>query len=181
VIFMRVNLKNNAVLTLIAVAAIIICLGIVLFPFIQNNIQNKKFAKEAKKWSQGQDRSYQTTVSGSKLPTWQPIAIEQKKSSLAGKTDQNAILENEPAKENPFLTKAEEEFFKNAPNTVIIIDTLHLSAIFFSSLASKAIINGRVVGIGDIVDKKEITDIKREEVLLKDTQGKYAVKLSPAR
>lgn len=78
---------------------------------------------------------------------------------------------------NPFLTLEEVEKFKNT-DTRQIIDNLDLTAVFYSSPEkSKAIIAGRILKVGDMVDGKKISEINAEEVVLKDDNGNYVVKL----
>jgi len=77
---------------------------------------------------------------------------------------------------NPFLTPEEEEFFKGVPNRVNI-DYLNLSAIFYSPLEGKAVIDGRIYKKGDIVDNKKIIEISPEEVILNDGEGGYVLKM----
>ncbi len=77
---------------------------------------------------------------------------------------------------NPFLTQEEQKVFKDMAGR-LSIDYLNLSAIFYSIANSRAIIDGRIFKNGDIVDKKEIVEIKPEEIILKDTQSVYVLKM----
>lgn len=79
-------------------------------------------------------------------------------------------------KRNPFLTPREEKFFREEKREEI--NYLTLSGIFYSPEGSYAIINGRIVKKKDIIDNKEVVKIGKQEVFLKDSQGKeYVVKL----
>lgn len=77
---------------------------------------------------------------------------------------------------NPFLTKEEEQAFGEL-GKAIPIDYLHLSAILYSPLRSRAIIDGRILEIGDYIDNKEVIEIQPEAVILKDAQSQYIVRL----
>jgi len=79
---------------------------------------------------------------------------------------------------NPFLTDEENNEFLAAPSA-IPIEGLELSAVVYSqgSLISRAVINGRVVKVGDVVDNKTIFAIEPEAVRLKDEQGEYIIRM----
>lgn len=77
---------------------------------------------------------------------------------------------------NPFLTAEEEELFKDLGKAVPI-DYLNLSAIFYSPGASKVIINGYVLEVNNNIDGKKVIDIQPDEVILKDSEGEYVVRL----
>jgi hypothetical protein len=78
---------------------------------------------------------------------------------------------------NPFLTADEESSFENK-NAQIPLEYLTVSAIIHSAgNESKAIINGQVYQVGDILDNKQVVVINAEDVILKDTQGEYIIKI----
>jgi len=78
---------------------------------------------------------------------------------------------------NPFLTTDEEASFENK-SAQIPLEYLTVSAIIHSSdNKSKAIINGQVYQVGDIIDNKQVLAINAEDVILKDTQGEYIIKI----
>lgn len=80
------------------------------------------------------------------------------------------------SRRSPFLTFEENQKvseFGNASD----IDYLALSAIFYSRTGSVAIIDGKVLREGDIVDNKEIVEIMPEAVILKDAQNEYIIKI----
>lgn len=114
----------------------------------------------------------------------QEVEIIGQSTVPAGETEK--LLPKEPAQElmlssvevksNPFLTEEEERAFAEQGKR-IPIDYFVLSAILYSSSASKAIINGRILEIGDYIDNKEIIEIQPEAVILKDSQSEYIVRL----
>lgn len=90
------------------------------------------------------------------------------------KTDE---AEQEVAKmRNPFLTEEEENAQKQT-GTTIPIAYLTLSAVLYSPNASRAIVNGQILTVGDSIDNKEVVRIDPESVILKDAQGQYILRL----
>lgn len=83
------------------------------------------------------------------------------------------------ARVNPFLTQGEEKALGELGNA-IPLDYLQVSAIFYSALSaqSRVIIDGKVLVLGDSIDNKEIIKINPEEVVLKDSQGRYVAKMA---
>jgi hypothetical protein len=79
-------------------------------------------------------------------------------------------------RKNPFLRESEESVFDSAKDR-LPVTYLNLSAIFYSPGASAAIIDGRFFKEGDTVDNKKIVTISAEEVILKDAQSVYVLKL----
>jgi hypothetical protein len=80
-------------------------------------------------------------------------------------------------RQNPFLSTDEESSFENK-SAQIPLDYLTVSAIMHSPKnKSKAIINGQVYEVGDIIDNKQVITINAEDVILKDTQGEYIIKI----
>lgn len=91
--------------------------------------------------------------------------------------NQEAAMASDELLRNPFLSEEEEKEFQDAGKAVPV-DYLMLSAILYSATAkSKAIINGRILEIGDSIDNKEIITIRPEAVILKDTTTEYIVRL----
>lgn len=80
------------------------------------------------------------------------------------------------AKSNPFLKEEEEQAFSETGNRQPI-DYLELSAVLYSSSKSKAVINGKILEQGNIIEDKEIIEIRPEEVILKDYEGEYILSL----
>ena len=108
-----------------------------------------------------------------KKPEKKPVKTEMTAPKEAPK---EAAKPEETVTTNPFLTPYEEEVFKNTANR-LSLDYLNLSAIFYSPSGSQAVIDGRIYKAGDIVDNKKIIEIKTEEVILKDEQGEYTLKM----
>lgn len=78
---------------------------------------------------------------------------------------------------NPFLTREEEASLKDTGKRVPI-ENLMLSAVIYSQLEkSKAVINGQILRVGDLMENKEVIEIQPEAVILKDTQSEYVVRL----
>lgn len=77
---------------------------------------------------------------------------------------------------NPFLTQEEENDLKQI-GTTIPINYLMLQAVLYSPNASRAIINGQIVVVGDSIDNKKVIRIEPEAVILKDAQSEYIVRL----
>ena len=104
---------------------------------------------------------------------------------LAGLMDQafsqteSIKAEQLEARANPFLTQREEKALVELGNA-LPLDYLQVSAIFYSSFSaqSRAIIDGKVLVLGDSIDNKEIIKISPEEVVLKDSQGRYVAKMA---
>jgi hypothetical protein len=80
---------------------------------------------------------------------------------------------------NPFLTRKEEKALVELGD-IIPLEYLKVSAIFYSEQTSRsqAIIDGKVLVLGDNIDNKEIIKINPEDVVLEDSQGKYVAKMS---
>ncbi len=80
---------------------------------------------------------------------------------------------------NPFLTQKEEKVMVEMGN-VTILEYLNVSAIFYSSFnsQSRAIIDGKVLVLGNSIDNKEIIKINPENVVLEDSQGQYVAKMA---
>ncbi|MFH1339341.1 MAG: hypothetical protein ABIH40_05820 [Candidatus Omnitrophota bacterium] len=83
-------------------------------------------------------------------------------------------------KTNPFLTPEEAEYFSQSEGKEVIED-FHLTAILYSPLRRRAIIDGRILGEGDSVDNKRIVQILGESVILKDEEGEYVLRLGEIR
>lgn len=77
---------------------------------------------------------------------------------------------------NPFLTLEEEKAVQSQPDA-IPINYLMLTAIFYSPLNSRAIVDGAILKKGDFIDNKEIINISPEEIILKDNNSRYVLKM----
>ena len=88
-----------------------------------------------------------------------------------------AGLSKDELSDNPFLTWEEEEEVEK--DRRVPLDYLRLSAALHSKGVSYAVIDGRIVKEGSLVDNKEVVKIGAEEVTLKDFLGtEYVVKMS---
>ena len=85
------------------------------------------------------------------------------------------------ARSNPFLTKEEEEAFRETQGRVPIKD-MTLSAIMYSPPNSKVIIDGAILKEGNTVGTKKIIEIQPKMVILKDetTKLEYILKAKEA-
>ena len=104
-----------------------------------------------------------------------------RKKKIFRKTDMNSNTITKRAKVisrtlniNPFLTKEEEASIHNSYEKPL---SLRLSAIFYSPPNSKAIIDGRILKEGDKINNKIIKEIKLREVILKDSNSKYILRI----
>lgn len=79
---------------------------------------------------------------------------------------------------SPFLTLQEERSLEKQGSTIPIM-YLEVTAVFYSSDAEKSrvIIEGKVLAVGDTIDNKKIIAINPEEIILKDSQGYYVVRM----
>jgi hypothetical protein len=77
---------------------------------------------------------------------------------------------------NPFLTLEEEMAIRSQPDA-IPINYLILTAIFYSPANSRAIVDGEILKKGDFIDNKEIINISPEEIILKDNNSRYVLKM----
>ena len=119
-------------------------------------------------------------VLGSQLP-FLPVFSQAKKS--CGDTSHRCNLgggyrkvKKEDSSDNPFLIWEEEKYYEE--DTRIPIRYLDISSILYSKDGSYAVINGRILREGDVINNKEITKIKAEEITLKDFLGKeYVAKM----
>ena len=111
-----------------------------------------------------------TSYLNSEIKTQSPeTRIEQNPEIITG-TDKDEKI-------NPFLTKEEETMTGEAGN-YIPLEGIGLSAILYSPSGSSAIINGRILKVGGIIDDMEVIEIQPEEVILTDTKKTlYIVKL----
>lgn len=79
-------------------------------------------------------------------------------------------------KTNPFLSREEEEYFKQDKGQ-LLIENMTISAIFYSPQRRSAIIDGRIVKEGDRIGDKTIIQIGEESVVLRDEESEYLLKL----
>lgn len=79
---------------------------------------------------------------------------------------------------SPFLTVQEEQTLEKQGNVIPLL-SLEVTAIFYAPQAekSRAIIDGRVLSIGDTIQNKEIISISLEEIILQDSQARYVARL----
>jgi hypothetical protein len=77
---------------------------------------------------------------------------------------------------DPFLTDEESRFFATQDKNVTWTDP-NISAIFYSSRSSTVVVGGRVLGVNDFIDDRQIIAIRPEAVVLKDKKGTYVVKM----
>ena len=76
---------------------------------------------------------------------------------------------------NPFLTPEEREYFRYKGRPVI--EDLQLSAIFYSPLRRRVIIDSQILEEGDRINNKRIVQILEEGVVLRDEEDEYILKL----
>jgi len=91
--------------------------------------------------------------------------------------DNESETDAEESKEdNPFLDRREELRYEDEEDRVL--RTMNLSGVFYSGKSSRAIIDGQIVEIGDVINNLEIVEIKSEKVVLEDYLGKqYTVEM----
>jgi hypothetical protein len=77
---------------------------------------------------------------------------------------------------NPFLTDEEVLVFGSQDRNITWTDP-HINAIFYSSRSSTVVISGRVLGVNDFIDGRQIIAIRPEALVLKDKKGTYVVKM----
>jgi hypothetical protein len=92
------------------------------------------------------------------------------------KTEEEKTREEEAAqlalsRSNPFLTKEEEENFKETQGRIIVED-MTLSAVMYSPPDSKVIIDGSILKEGDNIGSKKIIEIQPKAVILRDESSK---------
>ncbi|MDD5729558.1 MAG: hypothetical protein PHN57_00305 [Candidatus Omnitrophica bacterium] len=105
-------------------------------------------------------------------------ARKQKSEQPAAPAPAPVIKKEEPqGRENPFLTKEEEDKAIKNKDVRIPLDNFELSAIIYSPRQKEAVIGGKVFKEGDILDNKVIEKIEAEQVILKDSRGEYVIRL----
>ncbi|MDD5669745.1 MAG: hypothetical protein PHE58_06955 [Candidatus Omnitrophica bacterium] len=92
------------------------------------------------------------------------------------KNEQKTEAEEPAGRINPFLSLDEEEYFSSTQGR-LMLNNAEVTAIFYSPPDSKAIINGYVVKKNDMFEGKEVLEINPEDVVLKDAQGEYIVRM----
>lgn len=104
-------------------------------------------------------------------------SVQQKTASQPEiKNEQKTEQEEPPGRLNPFLSLDEEQYFSSTQGRLMLNDA-EVTAIFYSPPESKAIINGYVVKKNDMFEGKEVLEINPEDVVLKDAQGEYIVRM----
>jgi len=78
---------------------------------------------------------------------------------------------------NPFLTLAEEKSFGAAAGREVLT-SVNVTAIAYSHGSSYAVLNGAIVKEGDTFDGKQIMQINKDNVILKDSSHEYIVNLN---
>ena len=76
---------------------------------------------------------------------------------------------------NPFLTLEEEKTFGEKSREVLTASKL--SAVFSSIKGSYAIVDGKVLKVSDRLYGKEVVEINRDNVVLKDASREYIITL----
>ncbi|MBU1112888.1 MAG: hypothetical protein KKH93_03295 [Candidatus Omnitrophica bacterium] len=91
-------------------------------------------------------------------------------SVVSGATVQEEPGLNPEKEDNPFLDYKTEQRYEDKDRRMV--KDMTLTAVFYSGETSRAIIDGRIVKKGDIVNNLEITEIKSEKVYFVDYSGK---------
>lgn len=81
----------------------------------------------------------------------------------------NIFADSDELEDNPFLDRREEKKYEDEAERVL--EGVKLTAVLYSPKGSKAMIDGRIMKVGDVIDNKEIIKIKSEKVILKDYLG----------
>lgn len=107
--------------------------------------------------------------------------IDQKAKSQLAETEESQRLKNREKdfslllenlkQKNPF-NKDHSEIYKYRFAT----GTLNLSGVIYDGEKPLAIINGRIVAVGDLIDNKQVVKITPAEVVLKDREKEYRLK-----
>jgi hypothetical protein len=79
---------------------------------------------------------------------------------------------------DPFLTDEEVRTFLLQDRNETWVDP-NISAIFYSPRSSTIVVSGRVLGVNDFIDGRQIIAIRSEAVVLRDRKGTYVVKMGP--
>jgi hypothetical protein len=111
--------------------------------------------------------------SGQSLADKSNITVAQKNNDTAAPKE---ALNKGDIGFNPFLTPQEEKKFSGT-GKYVPLEYLNLSAVIYSPSSCKAIVNGKIIELGSSIDNKEVVDIRPEEVVLKDSQSEYILKL----
>lgn len=80
---------------------------------------------------------------------------------------------------NPFLTPEEQQVLASGAVRTRL-DSLRVTAIIYAPPLSQAIVDGRMVREGDVIDRKEVIEIQPEAVVLRElgnSQQEYLVEL----
>lgn len=99
----------------------------------------------------------------------------QEKETPKESISEESQLPDVESRSNPFLSREEEEISKKQDFRRPL--DLNLTAIVYTPAQKRAVIDGRIYKEGDIVDNKEIVKINAEEIILKDSQGEYVIRL----
>jgi len=80
---------------------------------------------------------------------------------------------------NPFLSVEERQVLVQGTRPERLT-SMHVAAIFYAPPVSKAIVAGRIVAEGDVIDQKQIMQIQQEAIVLRDvadSQKEYVAEL----
>lgn len=87
-----------------------------------------------------------------------------------------AESDQDEEEDNPFLSRKQELSYEDEDERTI--ENMSLTAILYSGKKSRAMVDGRIVEIGDVIDNKEVIDITSEKVIFKDFLDKqYTLKM----
>jgi hypothetical protein len=90
-----------------------------------------------------------------------------------------AIPENSTMR-NPFLS-VNEAFQFSQQGGEILLEGVHISAIFYSGSRNSAIVDGKILSEGDSLDGKQIVKIDQESMHLKEGRNSYVARIGAIR
>lgn len=110
------------------------------------------------------------------LPLYRALAQQETSSVISSEkgADEDVVSASALTRLNPFLSRDEERFYSEPKRPAfVVLGNYNLSATFRSlvSSESKAIINGMVCKIGDIIDPRDgkmLIEIQQQAVILRD-------------
>ena len=111
--------------------------------------------------------------SSQSLPDKSQMTVAQKNNGTAAQKEGLDLVD---IAFNPFLTPQEEKNFSGT-GKYVPLDYLSLSAVIYSPTSCKAIVNGKILELGGSIDNKKVVAIRPEEVVLKDSQSEYILRL----
>ncbi|HRZ14945.1 MAG TPA: hypothetical protein P5110_05470 [Candidatus Omnitrophota bacterium] len=182
------------------IALTIACIAYAAWPFIRDRMESSKMAQANREWEAKEKAAgrsglggLQVVIPGSSAvvpapvdpaaPTpAEPPGVEP---SAASQSPAQPVQEAKPVPEtaplvpeapNPFLTKEEREIIKKR-GILPVLDYLTVNAIIVSPSGSQAVIDGRILREGDIIDGKQIVRIEPEQVICKDSFREYMIRI----